>query len=43
MTVKCKNGCINKPYDFFEKISDLSNMDEIYDSPYFEDNRSNIK
>jgi hypothetical protein len=39
MTVKCEGGCMDKPYDYFEKVSDLSKMDKIHYSNYFEDNR----
>jgi hypothetical protein len=39
MTVKCQSGCMDKPYEHFEKVTDLSKMDNIYHAPYFEDNR----
>lgn len=39
MTVKCKDGCLTKPYSFFEKINDLSGFKKVYTSTYFEDNR----
>lgn len=40
MTVKCKNGCMTKEYDHFEKITSLDGIDKIYTAKYFEDNRS---
>ena len=40
MTVKSEGGCMDKPYDYFEKVTDLSKMDKIHHAPYFEDNRS---
>ena len=36
---KTKNGCFTKPYEYFEKVSDLTNL-TIIESPYFEDNRT---
>lgn len=39
MTVKCAGGCMDKRYDHFAKITDLSGMDEVHRSDYFEDNR----
>lgn len=39
MTVKCKNGCMTKNYSEFEKVTDISLYKEIYNAPYFEDNR----
>lgn len=42
MTVKCKGGCFTKPYNHFEKITDLTGKN-VYDAPYFEDNRSHSR
>lgn len=39
MTVKCAGGCMDKPYDHFAKVEDLSGMDSVHRSDYFEDNR----
>lgn len=40
MTVKCDKGCMHKTYECFDKVTDLSKMDKVHLSPYFEDNRS---
>lgn len=40
MTVACAGGCMDKPYDHFVKVEDLSAMDEVHHSSYFEDNRN---
>jgi hypothetical protein len=39
MTVKCAGGCMDKPYDHFVKVKDVSGMDSVHRSDYFEDNR----
>ena len=41
MTVKCKNGCMTKEYDHFEKVTDLSGFRSVhrYDGE-MEDRRS---
>ena len=40
MTVKCKGGCMTKEYDHFLKIEDINGFTEVYESNYFEDNRT---
>ncbi len=40
MTVKCRDGCMTKGYDHFEKVDDISTFESIYHAPYFEDNRN---
>lgn len=42
MTVKCKNGCMTKPYDHFQKIDDTLSCAYVYYAPYFEDNRTTL-
>lgn len=39
MTVKCAGGCMDKPYDHFEKVEDLSGFAVVHRSEYFEDHR----
>jgi hypothetical protein len=39
MTVKCAGGCMDKPYDYFVKVDNVTEMDDIHKSDYFEDNR----
>ena len=40
MSVKVERGCVTKPYDHFEIITDLSPFKIIHKSRYFEDHRS---
>lgn len=40
MTVRCKGGCITKPYDHFELVTDLSPFKDVYTFDSFEDNRN---
>jgi hypothetical protein len=39
MTVKTKNGCMDKPYHEYEKLTDTTNY-KLNKSDYFEDNRT---
>tara|TARA_R110001606_G_scaffold397351_1_gene573569 strand:- start:2367 stop:2615 length:249 start_codon:yes stop_codon:yes gene_type:complete len=39
MTVKCKGGCMTKPYSDFDEVVNLDEMRDVYYADYFEDNR----
>ena len=39
MTVKCTNGCMDKPYEFFDRVDENMKIYKINYSEYFEDNR----
>jgi len=41
MTVKCKGGCMTEPYDYFEKVTDLSKLRAVHKWKHgLEDRRS---